>query len=200
MKYKTIYADPPWPEYGSGQIKRGANNHYSLMTLEEIASLNVSKYADDNSHLYLWVTNNYLSAGLKTVESWGFRYINLITWAKNRIGLGQYFRNQTEHCLFGVRGRLPFKMKIDGSRIQGRTLLLTDSFFEFERCHSQKPPQMRVMIENISYAPRLELFARSTIKGWDVWGNEVDGVRLDLSTKNGVRIDFDPANKAIDNV
>jgi hypothetical protein len=23
MKYKTIYADPPWPEYGGGKIKRG---------------------------------------------------------------------------------------------------------------------------------------------------------------------------------
>ncbi len=26
-KYKTIYADPPWPEVGGGKIKRGADRH-----------------------------------------------------------------------------------------------------------------------------------------------------------------------------
>lgn len=29
------------------------------------------------------------------------------------------------------------------------------------------------MIERVSHAPRLELFARSEADGWDVWGNEV---------------------------
>ena len=35
-KYKTIYADPPWPEYGGGKIKRGADRHYDLMTVKDI--------------------------------------------------------------------------------------------------------------------------------------------------------------------
>lgn len=28
MKYRTIYADPPWMEHGGGKIKRGADRHY----------------------------------------------------------------------------------------------------------------------------------------------------------------------------
>ena len=40
-KYKTIYADPPWPEYEGGKIKRGADRHYNLMTIKEIMSLNI---------------------------------------------------------------------------------------------------------------------------------------------------------------
>jgi N6-adenosine-specific RNA methylase IME4 len=32
---------------------------------------------------------------------------------------------------------------------------------------------MREMIEIVSYAPRLELFAREAFVGWDKWGNQV---------------------------
>lgn len=38
-KYKTIYADPPWPEQGGGKIKRGADRHYPLMPVKENYSL-----------------------------------------------------------------------------------------------------------------------------------------------------------------
>jgi N6-adenosine-specific RNA methylase IME4 len=30
---------------------------------------------------------------------------------------------------------------------------------------------MRRMIEKVSHAPRLELFARHKTEGWNVWGN-----------------------------
>ncbi|MCK5641183.1 MAG: hypothetical protein KAJ19_10310 [Gammaproteobacteria bacterium] len=94
MKYKTIYADPPWPERGGGKIKRGADRHYPLMKVKEIISMSdfVNSISDENCHLYLWVTNNYLPSGLQVMEAWGFRYITTITWVKDRIGLGQYFR------------------------------------------------------------------------------------------------------------
>ena len=39
--------------------------------------------------------------------------------------------------------------------------------------HSAKPDEMRHMIERVSHAPRLELFARGVAEGWDIWGNEV---------------------------
>ena len=166
-KYATIYADPPWPEYGGGKIKRGADRHYPLMTVKEIKKLPVQDITAENAHLYLWVTNNYLPAGLEVMQAWGFRYITTITWAKDRIGLGQYFRGMTEHCLFGVKGRLPYKTK-DGKRQQGKTLLLAPR----ER-HSQKPAEMYDTIERVSYEPYIELFARNKRDGWDSWGNEV---------------------------
>lgn len=167
-KYKTIYVDPPWPERGGGKIKRGADRHYDLMTVKEIAALPVQNLADpEGCHLYLWVTNNYLPAGLETMAAWSFRYITMITWTKDRIGLGQYFRGLTEHCLFGVLGTLPYKT-VGGKRQQGRT-----GFFAPKGRHSEKPGEMRQMIETVSYEPRIELFARATAPGWDAWGNEV---------------------------
>jgi N6-adenosine-specific RNA methylase IME4 len=173
QKYKTLYIDPPWPERGGGKIKRGADRHYRLMSLEEIAALPVRELADpEGCHLYLWVTNNYLKVGLDLINRWGFEYVTTITWLKDRIGLGQYYRGVTEHCLFAVtKKRLPYKYELqltgERKRCQGVT-----GFYEPKTIHSRKPVVMREMIERVSYGPRLELFAREAFPGWDCWGNE----------------------------
>jgi len=120
--------------------------------------------------LYLWVTNNFLPDGLRVMQAWGFRYITMITWAKDRIGLGQYFRGMTEHCLFGVKGKIPYKV-VNGKRQQGQTL-----FYSAKQAHSQKPTKMREIIEHVSDRvgfEKIELFARTHVSGWDVWGNDV---------------------------
>jgi len=168
-KYRTILADPPWMERGAGQVKRGADKHYPLMKTKEIIALPVVDLAEDNAHLYLWVTNNHLPDGLEVMKAWGFTYKTVITWAKDRIGIGQYFRGMSEHVLFGVRGNIPYRLSDDGKRMQGRTL-----FHAPRTEHSVKPEEMRQMIEHVSIGPYLELFARKSVPGWDVWGNEVD--------------------------
>ena len=162
--------DPPWPEQGGGKIKRGADRHYSLMPVKDIMALPIGELADpEGCHLYCWTTNNYLPAALECIQMWGFEYITTITWLKDRVGLGQYYRGLTEHCLFAsTKKRLPYKMA-DGKRCQGVT-----GFSEPKTIHSRKPDSMRDMIEWVSYAPRIELFAREHHAGWDVWGNEVE--------------------------
>lgn len=168
--YKTIYIDPPWPERGGGKIKRGADRHYSLMSVKAISELPIQKLADtDGCHLYMWVTNNFLEKGLDLVKKWGFTYITLITWNKDRIGLGQYYRGLTEHCIFATtKKKLPYKV-IDGKKAQGAT-----GFYEPKTIHSRKPVKMREMIERVSYEPRIELFAREIFDGWDCWGDELE--------------------------
>lgn len=169
-KYQIIYADPPWNERGGGKIKRGADRHYPLMKTKDICRLSIQSIADDNCHLYLWTTNNFMPDALKVIEAWGFRYITCITWVKDKMGLGQYFRGQTEHCLFAVKGSIPYKT-IDGKRQQSIT------FFEAPRkAHSEKPEEMREVIEKVSDRSgfnKIELFARIQVPGWDVWGNEI---------------------------
>ena len=178
-KYRTIYADPPWAESGGGKIKRGADRHYPLMKTKDIMALPIGDLADDNAHLYLWVTNNFLKDGLKVMEAWGFRYVTKITWVKGETkedgsftlqnpGLGQYFRGVDEVCLFGVKGTLPYKTLDNGKRAQGCTVIV-----EPRRKHSQKPNKMREVIEKVSHPPYIELFAREHVDGWDCWGNEV---------------------------
>lgn len=168
-EYQTILADPPWLERGSGKIKRGADRHYPLLPTSEICKLPVRTWAAPNAHLYLWITNNFLPDGLRVMEAWGFRYVTCITWMKDRAGLGQYFRGLTEHCFFGVKGQLPYRLTDDGHRLQGLT-----GFFEAPRGeHSVKPETLRQMAEKVSPGPRLEMFARRPADGWTVWGNEL---------------------------
>lgn len=164
--------DPPWPERGGGKIKRGADRHYDLMTVREIKAMPIASLADpDGCHLYLWTTNNYLPSALECLNAWGFQYVTTITWFKDRMGLGQYYRGITEHCVFSVtKKRLPYKLTPDGKRCQGVT-----GFMEPKTAHSVKPERMREMIERVSYAPRVELFARREYPGWDCWGDEMKG-------------------------
>lgn len=172
--FKTILIDPPWMERGGGKIKRGADRHYSLMTTEQIIEtirccFSVYPVAD-SAHLYLWVTNNFLRDGFQVIDALGFRYITIITWVKDRIGLGQYFRGLTEQLLFSVRGDyLPATQK-------GVTAI-----FEAKTTHSTKPNASYAMIEGVSLEPRLELFARQSRSGWTAWGNEID----DQATSEG---------------
>jgi N6-adenosine-specific RNA methylase IME4 len=167
-RYRTLYADPPWHEAGGGQTVRGAQKHYPLMKTKDIIGLQLGRHGLPDSHLYLWVTNNYLPDGLAVMAAWGYRYITTITWVKDRIGLGQYYRGITEHCLFGVRGRsLPYRTTALGLRAQGVTVIQAP-----RGRHSEKPEEMRTMIEKVSPGPYLELFARKQTPGWAVWGNE----------------------------
>lgn len=169
-KYKVIYADPPWLERGGGKVKRGADKHYNLMRTKDIMNLPVRDLIHpEGCHLYLWVTNNFLKDGLDVVKAWGFEYVTMITWMKDKMGLGQYFRGLTEHCIFATTpNKLPYKLE-NGKRCQGVT-----GFYEAKSIHSRKPETMRQMIERVSYEPRIELFAREEHDGWDVWGNQVN--------------------------
>jgi N6-adenosine-specific RNA methylase IME4 len=169
VKYKTIYADPPWNETGGGKIKRGADRHYPLMKTKDIIAMKdmIDSIIDpDGSHLYLWVTNNFLQDGLLVMKEWGFKYITNIVWVKDRFGLGQYFRGQHEICLFGYSKVLPYKT-LNGKRQQAPSVI-----FANRTKHSKKPDEMYSVIEKVSYGPYIELFARNRHSGWDVWGNE----------------------------
>jgi N6-adenosine-specific RNA methylase IME4 len=164
--YRTILIDPPWQETGGGRIKRGADRHYRLLSTPEIIAtiLRCELFRPaPSAHLYLWVTNNFLPDGLLVVQSLGFRYKTLLTWAKDRFGLGQYFRGQTEHLIFATNGPyLPAKTRNQTTLISAR-----------RGRHSTKPEAAYELIEAVSPAPYLELFARTPRPGWDCWGEEV---------------------------
>jgi N6-adenosine-specific RNA methylase IME4 len=118
------------------------------------------------------VTNTYLLKGGWLLEALGFRYVNCVTWEKdtNRLGLGQYFRGQTEHMLFGVRGN-GYAVRTGRKDVKG--LLEVESFKAKVGRHSEKPEEAYELIESRSKGPYLEVFARSGREGWVSWGNEV---------------------------
>jgi N6-adenosine-specific RNA methylase IME4 len=139
------------------------------MKTKEIIALAgmVKQLTAENAHCYLWTTNNHLKDGLEILEAWGFRYVTMITWLKDRQGLGQYYRGLTEHVLFGIKGMLPYKL-LNGKRQQGLT-----GYFHKKGKHSEKPELFREVIEKVSYPPYIELFARKKTENWTAWGNEI---------------------------
>lgn len=165
-RYACISIDPPWNESGGGRIKRGADRHYPLMKYAAIEALLVDELAfrvEVNAHLWLWATDNFLRDGLKLADALGFRYVRTLCWYKSgAFGIGQYLRGQHELCLFAVRGKLPPARRDQPS-----------AFVAERGRHSEKPARAYEIMEAVSPAPRLEMFARAPRAGWDVWGNEV---------------------------
>lgn len=160
-KYKTVLADPPWDINQKG--KRGASNHYELMTLDRIKAMPIKDLCAENAHLYLWIPNGLLQEGLDVIKAWGFTFRSPIYWIKPRLGLGTYIRNASETCLFATRGHAPVKFHAQPNWL-----------FAPLQDHSHKPEEQYAIIERLSDEPYLELFARRRQPGWDVWGNEID--------------------------
>lgn len=173
-KYSIIYADPPWNYIKTGGTKnsRGmAKQHYKTMTQEEICAMPVNRIADENCALFLWATFPQLRQAIEVIEAWGFDYFNAaFVWikrnpktGKDAFGMGYWTRANPEVCLLAFRGKMkPLRHDV-------RQLIYAPA-----GRHSQKPSEVREKILSLcGDIPRIELFAREKVHGWDAWGDEV---------------------------
>lgn len=164
--YDIIVADPPWRFKSNSAQKPGRNalRHYDCMQLGDIRTLRPQAAKD--ALLYLWVTSPFLAHGLEVLADWGFVYKSSLVWVKDRIGTGYWARNRHEVVLIGRRGRFPLPEACPhaDSVISGG-----------QREHSRKPESLQDQID-VAWpeARKLEMFARRTRIGWDVWGNETE--------------------------
>lgn len=161
-KFATIVIDPPWDWGDEGDVNQlgRAKPDYSTMSIAELLDLPVGAMADDDCHLYLWITNRSLPKGFALIERWGFRYITALTWVKPYFGMGNYFRGQTEHVLFAVKGSQPLKRKDIGTVFNAPR----------GKNHSSKPSEFYDIVESASPGPYLEMFSRNERNGWVSWG------------------------------
>lgn len=178
-KYKVIVVDPPW-QYGvwgkssnrGSRVIRDEINisrplPYPTMTVNEIKSLPVGKLADESCELYLWTTQKYLPRSFEVLKAWGFKYCQTLVWCKTPRGTGQggVYCPTTEFLILARKGKMPKVKRIDSTWWNIK---------RFMTSHSKKPDFFRELIELVSYPPRVELFARQKVAGWDVWGDEVE--------------------------
>lgn len=178
MRYKTIYADPPWKLQSMSDTswKTGRmplESKYPLMKLKDIQALDVASLADDDCSLFLWCTQSTLQDALDTMKIWGFKYHVVITWDKGG-GFSLWgFHRRTELLLYGYKGKINVNQK--GKYIP--TL-----FTEKKTHHSAKPQVAYEMLESNTPEPRLEMFARIKRPGWHTWGNELEN-EVELNAK-----------------
>jgi N6-adenosine-specific RNA methylase IME4 len=169
--YGTIVADPPWRYGAERKHFTSAEAHYPTMTMEDLGSIQIGPLAAPDAHLYMWVTNPILTeqriegpTAPELARLWGFEPKSLLTWVKseNGAGMGFFFRGDTEHVIFAVRGNAPIPAALRESNVfRGR-----------RGSHSTKPETLQDIAERVSPGPYLELFARRERLGWDTWGNE----------------------------
>lgn len=181
--YGVILADPPWRftnRTGKVAPEHKRLNRYGTLSLKEIKEIPVAEVTGEKSHLYLWVPNALIPEGLEVMKAWGFNYKTNIVWHKIRKdggpdgrGVGFYFRNTTEIVLFGIRGKL---RTLQPGRSQVNIIKSR------KQEHSRKPDELYEIIEECSPGPYLELFARGSRPGWNVWGNQAEDYTPNWST------------------
>lgn len=183
-KYSIIYLDPCWKYNVRNNLKSrfggGVTNKYPTLKLEEIKNINIPSLADENCAMFMWVTtstgDSNLEQKLQLFEHWGFRLVSeAFTWVKtnpksgtNFFGTGYYTKSNCEHCYLGIKGKMkPISNYVSSLIISPREQ------------HSKKPDIVRdKIVELFGDLPRVELFARQTVDGWNSIGNEIDGTDL----------------------
>ena len=175
-KYQIIYADPPWRQSKGGKKAARPNSSgekldYQVISLEEIEQHLkdiISKYADEQSVLFLWTIDKYLFEAQAIAERLGYKLHARMIWNKvTGIPAAFTIRYGHEYMLYMYRGNLiPVALQERGK--------IHSVFTEQVKKHSQKPEIAYEIIERLypNYN-KVELYARNKRIGWDVWGNEV---------------------------
>jgi len=189
-KYSIIYADPAWTykvwsEKGDG---RSASNHYTLSSLDAMKQIPVQSIAEKECALFMWATSPNLEEAFELGKAWGFIYKTVgFYWLKRNkksngwfMGNGHYTRSNVEPCLLFTTKKPP--------KVVSHSVHEIVETWETQICdarimkHSEKPKEVRnKIVELFGNLPRIELFARQKtlvnqqVKGWDAWGNEIDG-------------------------
>jgi len=180
-RFGAIYADPnwdyrTWSDKGSG---RSASQHYATAADDDILAYGplIASLAAADCALFLWATGPQLPLALALIAAAGFTYKTIaFAWAKlNKsvdparpfavddffIGNGHWTRANAEVCLLATIGA-PTRLNAD----------VRQTVIAPVGAHSQKPP-LHDRIARLVAGPYLEMFARSPVDGWTVWGDEI---------------------------
>ena len=138
------------------------------MSIDELCALPVAELAAKDSALFMWATFPQLPEALRLIRAWGFTYKSVaFVWLKKNkkadswfYGLGFWTRANAEVCLLATRGH-PKRQAAD----------IHQFIISPIEAHSKKPDETRdKIVALMGDLPRVELFARQTSPGWDVWG------------------------------
>lgn len=162
LKYDVIVIDPPWP-YGTEYDPNGrrAASPYPEMSLEEIKA--IVPPASDDCVLWLWTTHKFMRYSFDILDAWGFRDVAIVTWVKDRMGLGTYLRSKSEFCIMAIKGRPTINLT-------NQTTIVNGSLKE----HSRKPDEFYQMVDSLCVGYKLDYFSREERSGWDQYGNDTN--------------------------
>lgn len=159
--YNVIAIDPPW-SYTRGYDPDGSRGAlpYPTMSQQQLKDFEIP--SSDNCIMWLWTTQAFIWDAKELLNHWGFTYKAILTWDKEKMGMGSWLRMQTEFCLMGVKGN-PI-LKNHGTR---------DIIREPRGKHSAKPEVFYKLVEELCPGNKIEIFSRTNRENWDVYGDEI---------------------------
>jgi N6-adenosine-specific RNA methylase IME4/ParB-like chromosome segregation protein Spo0J len=172
--YRGVVIDFPWAaEPDNDDPERAARGYYpyptmSLKDMTAYARDRIAPILHADCLIGLWITNYHLVLGhqVPILEALGATGVTIRTWAKDRMGRGQTFRGQTEHCVIARRGQPP--LVVDN---------LTTLFHAAsdKRRHSLKPQKFYDDFERLVAAPRYASLFETAHRGpnWDGHGDQM---------------------------
>lgn len=162
--FRVIVADPPW-HYGKrvNDATHRGDLPYPSMTTEAICALPVESIAHEDAILWLWTTNAHMRDAYDVIEAWGFEPKTVLTWVKDQVGLGDWLRGQTEHCILAVRGKPVVTLTNQTTALRAP-----------RREHSRKPDEFYALVEALCPGSKVEMFCRTPREGWARWGAEAE--------------------------
>ena len=166
-KYDLIVIDPPWKYHDDDVYDadgfRGVTD-YPTMTVDEIKIHFIKNdFADKDCILWLWTTHRFMRHTFGLLDAWGFEEKAILTWCKQKMGIGRWLRSKSEFCIMAVKGNPLIKLT------NQTTVLNADN-----KGHSKKPEEFYKMVDELCISKRkLDYFARKKREGWDVYGDEV---------------------------
>ena len=151
--YDVLIIDPPWP-YGTkyNPTGRRAASPYPEMSIDEIIEMKdapLSETAKKNCILWLWTTHKFMRFSFAILDEWGFRDVAILTWVKDRIGLGSWLRSQSEFCIMAVKSKPIVELKNQSTIIYGPL-----------REHSRKPDTFYELVQSLCPGVIGEYFGR----------------------------------------
>jgi N6-adenosine-specific RNA methylase IME4 len=165
--YETVVLDPPWP-LQKMNVERSAKSSadgmdYDVASWDEI--VNYPPPVADDAHVFMWTTHKYLPWSFSLFEAWEVTYVNTFVWRKTNVSM-QPFNMPTLNCEFCIYGKVGKPLFVD----------LKQFFACFEdkskHKHSEKPEVFYDMLRRVTKGPRLDMYNRRKIKGFETWGNE----------------------------
>jgi len=160
--YDIIVIDPPW-KYNRNYDPETSRiaSPYPEMDLEELKKIDLP--ANENCILWLWTTHAFIFDAKKLMDIWGFDYKAILTWDKDKMGMGYWLRMQCEFCLLGIKGSPVWDIKN-----------IRDIIREPRREHSRKPKGFYEKISDNFVGKKADYFSREEIPGFDRKGNDIN--------------------------
>lgn len=163
-QYRSIVIDPPWPmEKIEREVRPNqAGFDYPTMSIEEISAMDIP-IADD-AFVFLWTTQKFLPSAFQILQAWDLKYRFTMVWHKN--GGIQPYNCAQFNCEFVLVGS-------KGNPIFADLKAFKTAFNAPRQEHSVKPDAFYELVSRVTLEPRLDMFSRREIEGFDVWGDEV---------------------------